>query len=299
MKKVLVTGASGFIGTHLINKLQNENCCVESMGRTVVESLKNYLIKDYTNLNEIRKIIAKSEPDYIFHLAGSVSLDLYSSLKLNTIFGHNILNSLSLLGFEHKTKVLFVGSAAEYGIVAESDMPVTELTKTNPFSNNGISKLASTQDALSWCNNKKNITIVRPFTVIGEGLPNYLAVGNFIKQISKGYDGMTLKTGNLNTSRDFVDVSDVVEIFWKLINNKNAYGQVFNICSGQPIMISEILQYISKKVNINLNFEISEDLVRERDMPVHFGSNNKLLQVIGPFEFIPWKDSIDKILSNL
>jgi len=299
MKKVLLTGGSGFIGSHLIKKLRDENCEIASMGRTIVKSCDNYLVNDFTDLDEIRDIIYKSEPDYIFHLAGSVSLDMQSSLKLNTIFGHNILNSLSILGLENKIKVMFVGSAAEYGIVPHTEMPVSESTSTIPFSNNGISKLASTLDAISWCGDKKNLTVVRPFTVIGEGLPEYLAIGNFIKQIAIGYDGMTLKTGNLSTSRDFIDVLDLVEILWKLINTKNSYGEIFNICSGKPVVISEILEYIAYKVKININIETSNELVRDRDMQVHYGSNKKLMELIGPMKLISWRESIDRIVLKL
>ena len=299
MKKALLTGGSGFIGSHLIAKLKNENCDIVCMGRTAVDSCDNYIINDFANIDETRDIVNTVQPDYLFHLAGSVCLDFQNSFRVNTIFGHNILKSISLLGLETKIKILFVGSAAEYGIVSQSDMPVTESTPTYPYSNHGISKLASTLSAISWSGDKKHLSVVRPFTVIGDGVPEYLAVGNFINQITNGYDGMTLKTGDLSTARDFVDVEDVVEIFWKLINNKKSYGQVFNICSGRPVMISEILEYIIDKVKIDINIQTSSDLIREIDMPVHYGSNKKLIELIGPMKFISWKESIDKIVLEL
>jgi len=299
MNKVLLTGGSGFIGSHLITKLKSENCDVACMGRTVVDSCDNFIVNDVTDINEIREIVNTVRPDYLFHLAGSVCSDFQDALRINAILGHNILESISLSGLDTKTKILFVGSAAEYGLVSQANMPVTEITATQPYSSYGISKLASTLNAVSWSNQKRHLSVVRPFTVIGSGMPTYLAVGNFINQITHGYDGMTLKTGNLDSARDFIDIEDVVDIFWKLVNNHESSGQVFNLYSGSPITISEILEYIIYKVKIDINIETSDSLLRKIDMPIHYGSNKKLVELIGPMKFISWKESIDKIVAKL
>ena len=85
----------------------------------------------------------------------------------------------------------------------------------------------------------------------------------------------------------------------KLINIKNSYGEIFNICSGKPVLISEILEYIASKVKININIETSNDLVRDRDMQVHYGSNKKLIELIGPMKLISWRETIDRMVLKL
>ena len=271
-----------------------------TIGRVEVKHCRSFIVQNFNDYDKIINLVIDIKPAIIFHLASVINnYSIHESILINTLFPSALLEAVDKIKAKVDTKLIMVGSAAEYGIVPFTEMPVSESTSTIPFSNNGISKLASTLDAISWCGDKKNLTVVRPFTVIGEGLPEYLAIGNFMRQIAIGYDGMTLKTGNLNTSRDFIDVLDLVEILWKLINTKNSYGEIFNICSGKPVLISEILEYIASKVKININIETSNDLVRDRDMQVHYGSNKKLIELIGPMKLISWRETIDRMVLKL
>ena len=140
---------------------------------------------------------------------------------------------------------MMIGSAAEYGLVSVDQLPITENLTPKPYNLHGISKFAQTQIALSWYKPKRSLVVVRPFTIIGPGMPNYLAIGSFLQQIQSISDRGTLKTGNLNTARDFINVFDAAHLIWELINNENSYGEIINLCRGTSVPIIDIIKYMN------------------------------------------------------
>ena len=104
-----------------------------------------------------------------------------------------------------------------------------------------------------------------------------------------------LKTGNLNTKRDFIDVNDVINLMWKLINNKSAYGEVVNICTGVAVSISDILNSLVKLSGKEIAIVSEEKRMRSHDLLVHFGDNKKLNQIVGDYKFTSIKSTIKNI----
>ena len=168
-----------------------------------------------------------------------------------------------------------------------------------PYSDYGISKLAQTHYASAWSMAGGKALVVRPFTILGKGMPVSLAIGDFAIQlleiVRNGGNG-TLSTGNLDVTRDFVDVNDVVDICWKLINLDKACGQVVNICSGNALNLRVIVEYMIQLVGGNVLLETKTDRIRSIDMKHHYGDNSKLMKLIGEFEFTPWQVSVKQMI---
>ena len=129
-------------------------------------------------------------------------------------------------------------------------------------------------------------------------MPPHLALGSFINQIESMPDKGDLKTGNLNTKRDFIDVHDVINLMWKLINDNNANGEVVNICSGRAVSVGDILDLVIKLSNKDITIVNEEKRMRKNDLLIHYGNNTKLLKIVGNYKFTSWKNTIHKIMEN-
>lgn len=297
---ILITGASGFVGQYLVNFFLKRKFNVSSLGRSKVSNVKNYTLPKKWSKNDLVNIILEAKPDYLFHLAGnSQSNSCLESFNINTCFGLNLLDALSASGFSEKTKCLFFGSASEYGMVKDIDSPLSESFNCKPYACYGIGKLAQTHYAATWGKLNGQIVIIRPFTILGKHMSEKMAIGSFAKQINeistKGDKGV-LYTGNIDISRDFIDVSDVVEICWKLVNLDEANSQVINICSGKPTSLREVVDYMINLTGVDISIQVEGKRLVQADVKTHFGDNSKLLGLLGRFEFIPWKVSVKKML---
>lgn len=297
--KILVTGATGFLGTHLINFLSKKKVEIFNFGRNSCENANFIELKSCEDKYAINKTISKIEPDYIFHLAGITQANSTNEIfSVNTNFCSSILGAVKKNNLDKKTKIMIVGSAAEYGLISDKNLPISEDFLGTPINDYGKSKLKQTKIAIECQKKIKKLVVVRPFNIIGSNMPIHLALGSFIEQIKLMPNKGCLNTGNLNTKRDFIDADDVVSLMWKLINNSNAYGEIVNICSSKATSILEILNHIISLSGKDITISIEDERVRKNDMLVHFGDNTKLLNIVGDFEFSSWKNTINKIIEN-
>lgn len=287
--KALVTGAGGFVGKHLVKFLRKNGIEVFTISNAVAPfSAATQSIKD-------------NKPDYIFHLAGTTSnKNILEATQINVEYASTILNSLVDAKIASSTKVLFMGSAAEYG-PQKNDLAVRENSICHPTTIYGQTKLAQTELALEW--NRKNngqVCIVRPFTILGTGMPTHLAIGSFFTQLCELKNskaaGKILITGNLQTFRDFIDIDDAVSILWGLMQKDKKANPVYNLCSNQAISINSIVQHLISLFKIDVQVQQSQDRMRTNDIPIFFGDNNKLISQIGPYSFISWQESLRKMV---
>lgn len=297
----IVTGSNGFLGQHVIRFIRRLNGKILTIGRHPNKDNSSIFL----NINDLKKqsfnnSIKKFKPDYIFHFAGDTNpIDNKVSEFVNFRFGLSLLNILEDLGLDEKVKCLFLGTAAEYGKILPESCPLKENNFLKATSLYGKSKAKQTKKALEWSSDKRKIIVLRPFSVLGENMSLTSAFGRFIDQINANDESGFLKSGNLNVYRDFIDVSDLIEIIWKLINNNAAYGQVYNICQGKPILLLDMVRYLLLKTKSNLKISNFHEKRIENDIGVIYGDNTKLKKIIGDFKFIYWKASIDRILENL
>jgi GDP-4-dehydro-6-deoxy-D-mannose reductase len=295
MKKVLITGITGFAGSYLSDYLLKQNNYRVSGTYLNDESLLNLENKDSINLYKVdlldpeatNKLVQYEKPDYLFHLAALTSAKKsFSSPRetfVNNVSGQiNLLESIVKSGFQD-TKILVVSSAEVYGLVSKEDLPIDEETPfmpTNPYS---VSKLS--QDFLGlqyFLSHKLNIVRVRPFNHVGPRQSPHFVVSAFAKrivEIEKGKEAV-MKVGNLESKRDFTDVRDMVKAYG-LILEKGDIGEVYNIGTGKAYKISDILDILLHMSTTQIDVKIDETLLRPSDTPELLCDNTKFVSKTG------------------
>jgi GDP-4-dehydro-6-deoxy-D-mannose reductase len=195
--------------------------------------------------------------------------------------------------------ILFVGTAAEYGSISPGDLPLRETSKCQPYNYYGMSKLMQTLAVIAAAESEnRRILIVRPFNIIGAGMPGHLALASFVRQlqeIRRGTRAPIIKVGNLNSRRDFIDVEDVVRLCWLLIRTEIAYGEIVNLCTGIATSVAELLDLLIKASGLAVGVAIAPDLYKELDIELHYGSNEKAGRLIGDFAYTSIEQTIQQI----
>lgn len=281
--RALVTGAGGFTGRVLCQLLAAEGLQVFAVGShspgfgTFVPL--TYPVKD----EELARVVARVKPDYVFHLAGVAhGVPPATFYQANTVYAASLLEALRQAG--RVCAVLLVGTSAECGQIRAQDLPISEDHPPRPYSHYGISKLAQTQLGLALSSPSLHVVVARAFNIIGPGMPAFLSVQSFIDQLvalrnSRG--PKVLKVGNLQPSRDYLDVQSVAAAYWQLIRADAAYGRVVNVCSGTPTRMSNIVDMLIDISGYSVRVEVDPARVKPIDIPVHYGDNRLLRELTG------------------
>jgi GDP-4-dehydro-6-deoxy-D-mannose reductase len=306
--KVLITGISGFAGSHLCDYLQKVGgyeICGTYLDDT---SLSNLSQKDQIHLHKLNlldapateKLIEEEKPEIIFHLAALTSprssIDNPAETFVNNITAEiNILEPLKKFNMT-STKVLIVSSAEVYGLVKGSDLPIDEETPFNPTNPYAVSKLS--QDFLGlqyYLSNKIQAIRVRPFNHVGPRQAPLFVISAFAKrivEIEKGKEE-TMKVGNLTSKRDFTDVRDMVKAYVLAIE-KGKIGDVYNLGSGKSYEISEILNLMTSLSTAKITTVEDPSLLMPSDNPELICDPSKFEDLTGWQPEIP----IEKTLSD-
>ncbi len=278
MKKILITGSTGFVGKHLTDYLA-PNTEYEIFGTSLTDSApqensKIHIEKvDLTKFDEVLALIGKIKPDYIYHLAALTSpaesfTNATPIVLANIGIEMNLLNAMKELGLT-SARFLVVSSGEVYGLVTLSDLPIDEDTLLRPTNPYAVSKI--TQDYLGLqyiLSYKFDIVMVRPFNHTGPGQSPSFAIPAFSKQIAmieKGQQEPVLKVGNLSAKRDFSDVRDIVKGY-VLLMEKGITGEVYNIGSGKSRSTKELLDMLLSMTDKKI--EILEDPSKFRPIEV-------------------------------
>ncbi len=284
--KCLVTGATGFIGSYLVEALHRSDWEVSALVRDIKKA-QNLLP---TNVRFIQgsveengaceKAISISQPDRIFHLAAQ-SYPQLAWKDPKTTFSINILGTLNLLeAVRHsgnQPTVVIAGSSAEYGTSSEG-RPLSENNLLEPATLYGVSKLAAGATAGSYARRyAMRIIQVRPFFLIGPrktgDVCSDLARG--IVAIERGHSS-TLRVGNLEITRDFLDINDGVDALM-VIAEKGQAGEAYNICSGRGHRLRDVLDQLKSAAGIRIEEIIDPNLLRPIDEMVRIGDPSKLV----------------------
>lgn len=286
MKKILITGASGFIGSHLTEKLVNLGYFVRVIVPYNVENSWGWL--DYLdtrikkNLEVIsgdicdQDLINKSvkDVDVVFHLAALISIP-YSYISPRSYVSVNITGTLNLLeaARTHSVELIVNTSTSEvYGSSQYS--PIDELHPLNAQSPYAASKIAADQLCLSY-NKSFNlpVTIIRPFNTFGPRQSLRAAIPTMITQVIINEKEINL--GNLISKRDFSYVDDTVMGFVSCLSNKKCIGEVINLGSGYDFSMQEVLLIIEDILNKKLKVNVDQNRIRPEKSEVnHLLSNN-------------------------
>jgi len=290
--KVLVTGAAGFIGSHLCEALLKKGYKVNALIRYNSRQNKGWLenISDknlrviYGDVTDFDSVLnALENSDYVFNLAASISVP-YSFKNPQTFIDTNILGALNVfraasLSKKKIKKIIQISSSEVYGnnLVKNKNI-LTEETITVSESPYAATKIASDNLAISMQKaTGLPIVVARPFNTFGPRQSLRAVIPTLITQfISLNNKNNFVKIGNLKTSRDFVYVMDTVDGLISLLKKSCKPGQVYNICTGKSFSIKSIISnlvYISKK---NPKILVSKKRFRSADVFDLRGSNKKL-----------------------
>ena len=300
MKKVFITGITGFAGSFLAEHIASQKD-YEIFGSFLSDTnLENTAsVKEKVSLRQIdlrdsqklQDLIKEIRPDFVYHLAALTSpADSFKNpagfINNNTEAEVNLLEAIRAAGIF--PKVLIASSAEVYGEVAAGNLPIDEDTPLRPATPYAVSKIA--QDFLGlqyFISYKIPVIRVRPFNHIGpRQAPNFV-VSSFSKRIvdiERGKESV-MRVGNLMAKRDFTDVRDIVRGYLLLLEMGDP-GDVYNIGSGKSYKISEILDKLLSMSNKDIKIEIDKQLLRPIDVPELVCDNKKIFQKTG------WKPEI-------
>ena len=305
MNRCLITGCGGFIGSHLASFLLEKGKIVYGTVHQHTEklgSLKDRITIfkcDISDRKRVDDVISEVKPDWVFHLAAQ-SLILPSWQDPEKTIKANTLGTLYLLDNIRKAKIApliqIIGSSAEYGFAGKGEQPIKEDGKFKPSSPYGVSKVA--QDMLAnlyWRAYGMKIIRVRPFYITGPGKTSD-ACSDFARGIVEVEKGQadTLITGNLEATRDIVDVGDCVRAMWFLMVH-GVPGEAYNICSGIGYKMRDVLDKLLSMSPKKIKVSQSPEKMRPSDDSILVGDNSKLCK-LGWKPQIPIETTLSDIL---
>lgn len=291
--KYLITGIDGFVGTHLEKHLHSKNADVYGLHLKKKPNENNSKIFecDITKAADIASIIADIKPDHIIHLAAQANVaaswdNVIDTLNINMMGTVNILEALRKQKL-HNTKMVNVCSGDVYGKVA-ADV-ITEKTPLSPKNPYSVSKV-SVDYISSVYAESLNIQVVnaRAFNHSGPGQSPAFVISDFAHQIAlieKNKQEPIIKTGNLDSKRDFTDVRDIVRAY-TLLSEKGLPGQAYNIASGNLYKISDILDMLLTFSETKIKIITDKNKLRPADPKTTQIDTSKILRDTG------WKAEI-------
>lgn len=277
---VLVIGAAGFVGGHLLaylsgisrldvcaTKMQAESISVDGYPAVSVFDM------DITDKSSIDNVMRTVNPKRIIHLAAQSSVAL-SWMQPSLTVSTNITGTLNVLDsvreFAPDCRILLIGSSEQYGKISPDQLPVKETAATSPENPYAISKAAQEMFANLYVkSHRMDIILTRSFNHIGPGQSPVFVVADFARQIAEIEKGMRLpiiKVGNLSAKRDFTDVRDIVRGYWSLLE-KGKTGETYNVGRGQSYAIDRILKDLMRMSQVEISVEADPDKVRPSDVP--------------------------------
>lgn len=311
MKKILITGFTGFVSGHLLNFLRESGNSYEIIGLSrnntggiTEDDGKIKISTIQADLNDRRNIsvlLNEFRPDQIIHLASDSSVAHswqapVESFQNNTNIFLNLVESVRTLKFH--CRILSIGSSEEYGVVDAKHIPITEEAPFNPVSPYAVARVSQELLSRIYSNGYgMDIVITRSFNHIGPGQKENFVISSFAKQIVEIKNGKqtVLQVGNIDVIRDFLDVRDVVRAYMLLLQ-KGRKGQVYNICGGKGYSLKEVLDRLMMIAGVRIEYHINKDLIRPADNPVIIGSNEKIKKECSWQPGISLDDSLRDIL---
>ncbi len=307
--RVLITGANGFVGRHLVvalaalaDKPDIVACTFGERTSGLLDARKTPL--DVTDAERSFAVIKAEQPTHVMHLAGiSVISQADRDLrKAWEVIAQGTLNvALAIKGGAPACRLIFCSSAQVYGGSFRSGIPLAEDAPLDPENFYAASKAAA--DILVGQMAKAGLRAVRlrPFNHTGPGQPPALAVASFASQIAaieRGEQKPVMKVGNLSMQREFLDVRDVVEAYVRAIQRFDSLpnGSVFNIASGKPMALGAILKMLLAMATKKIEIAPDPELMRPNDMPIMVGNAEAARRAL---DWIPRRTVADTLRSVL
>ena len=311
--KVLITGITGFAGSHLVDYILKEHPDVEIAGirrwRSRTETIRHFqddiqIIEcELRDLTSVFNVIQKVRPDRVFHLAAQSFVPTSwispaDSLNTNIIGQLNIFEAIRSL--EINPWIQIACSSEEYGMVYEDEVPIKETNPLRPLSPYAVSKVG--QDMMGYQYSQSygmKIIRTRGFNHTGPRRGDVFVCSDFAKQIvdiEKKKRPPVIKVGNLEAKRDFSDVRDMVRAYWLALDGNCTPGDVYNIASGTTHTIKSVLDRLLSMTDVKISIEEDPTRLRPSDVQILLGDYSKFNAATDWKPTIPFDQTLQDIL---
>jgi GDP-4-dehydro-6-deoxy-D-mannose reductase len=286
--RVLVTGADGFVGRHLVATLTERGHEVLGADRRAAGG--DSLVLDVTDPLNVRGVLELAQPDAIAHLAGQAFVpasieDPTATFDVNAQGTLHVLESVrALSGDSRGPRVLVVSSADVYGAQPPDAYPLRETAPPLPRNPYAASKVAAEALALAYVHAfGLDAVVTRAFNHIGPGQDARFAATAFAIQLARVAAGgeRVVRVGNLDASRDFLAVQDVCAAYALLLEGGGTAGEIYNVCSGTATTMREVLRQLITIASAPVEVREDPERMRPSDVPVSVGDAAKLRAATG------------------
>jgi GDP-4-dehydro-6-deoxy-D-mannose reductase len=298
---VLVTGASGFAGSHLLEHLAGVNNLVawsRSTPPTALAGLATWQQIDLLDRNRVRDAIRELQPAAVYHCAGSAQVasswtDTSLPLSSNVLTTHYVFDALRRAGAS--CRVLIPGSATIYRPAAT---PLDEDAAVAPSSPYSVSKFAQEQLGLrALTEDGVDVVLTRSFNHTGPRQKAGFFAPDMARQIAAIERGAepVIRVGNLDAQRDLTDVRDVVRAY-ALLMTMGAAGVIYNVASGVGRSMRSVLDGLIERTRVPVTIVVDPERMRPHDNPVFVGDPARLHEATGWAQAIPFEQTLDDLL---
>ncbi len=312
--RALITGVTGFAGSHLAEYLLAEHPDVEVYGtfrwRSRMDNLEDIAenrvklvecdLRDYTSMH---KALEVSRPDVIFHLAAQSFVPSSWNAPNDTIVTNvtgqtNLFEAVRALQLDPVVQIAC--SSEEYGLVHPEETPIKETNPLRPLSPYAVSKVA--QDYLGYQYFQSyglKAVRTRGFNHTGPRRGHVFVTSNFCSQVAAieaGLQEPVIRVGNMEAIRDFTDVRDMVRAYWLAVT-KAKPGEVYNIATGKGIHIREMLDLVLSCSKVEVKIEVDPERLRPSDVEILIGDASKFKADTGWEPRIPFEQTVQDLLN--
>jgi GDP-4-dehydro-6-deoxy-D-mannose reductase len=287
VSRILITGGTGFVGTHLVPFLQSVGshiAVLASGGESEPQPGVSYYEVDIREQDAVRSVVQEVKPDRIYHLAGISSVDESWSkprltFEVNVLGAYNLFDAAMSLPFP--PKILNISTSQVY---APSASPLTEDSRIQPNNPYAASKAMAELLVVEYRRRKAGgIITTRSFNHTGPGQPPNFVLPSIAKQfveVEMGLRPPVLNVGNIEVQRDFTDIRDVIRAY-SILLEKGKPGEVYNVCSGSAVRLADIIRMFESAVGRKVTLATEESRVRSNDVLVICGDPKKIREATG------------------
>jgi GDP-4-dehydro-6-deoxy-D-mannose reductase len=295
VKRLLVTGRHGFVGSAL-SRMVRDGAFADWCVIDAPEAL------DLRDPVGICSVVEGAAPDAVLHLAAQSWVpealrDPAATLQVNLFGTLNLLQALKQCAF--RGRMIYVGTGDVYGVVPESALPVTETRLPAPRNPYSVSKVAAEALCYQWTITEgMDIVLARPFNHIGWGQSDRFVVSDFARQIiaiRQGRRKPAVAVGDIDVTRDFTDVRDVVNAYFALFAS-GVSGEVYNVCSGHEHSIRWLLGRLAALAGVAMTIEQDPARLRKAEQRRVCGDPTKIKRTTGWEATTPLDQSLDAML---
>jgi nucleoside-diphosphate-sugar epimerase len=299
VRKVLVTGATGFTGRYLAPKLAVAGYEVHGTSHDGaghgIDGISHLHAVDLTDATAVKELVAEVKPAKVVHLASIAFVghsDVAEMYRSNILGTRNLLDALASLS-DRPDVVVVASSANVYGNSRPGKLD--ESVPPAPANDYAVTKVA-VENISALYSDRLPLIVTRPFNYTGVGQSTDFVIPKIIDHARRR--ALSIELGNLDVERDFSDVRGIADIYMRLLDCPAAIGGTFNICSGHHYSLRDIIALVETISRHSMTVEINPRFVRANEVRTLYGDNSRLTQMIGPLPMPQLKETLQWMLDD-